>query len=112
MWNKKLKKGLLLITGIMSVVVIVLTQSFYRPTTEEKVTAKTEQGASNKQTSIHAPADVVANGNATGLPENTPLVPQQASTQAESKKVASILKQGLIKFFKTLFRTSIAPNAP
>jgi hypothetical protein len=112
MWNKKLKKGLLLTTGILSVVVIVLTQSFYKPTAEEKATAKTEQGDSTKQTTIHAPADVVANGNATGLPENIPFVPQQTTTPEDSKRVSAILKQGLINFFKTLFRTSIAPNAP
>ncbi len=112
MSKKGLKKGFLLLVGILSVVVIVLTQSFYKPVSDEKAKAKTEQSDSKDQATIHAPSDVVANGNTLAVNNNEALVPQQTVVSEETKKVITIVRQGLFKFFRILFRTTIAPNAP
>lgn len=112
MSKKGLKKGFLLLIGILSVAVIVLTQSFYTPVCDEKAKAKTEQSDSKDHTSIHAPADVVANGNTLAVSNNEAIVSQHAAVSEETKKVIAVVRQGLFKFFRTLFRTSIAPNAP
>jgi hypothetical protein len=112
MSNKVLKKSFLLFTGCVAVIVIALTQSFYKPTIEEKISTQTEQADASDRASIHAPSDVVANGNALALNNSADVIAGQVSVKEEPKKVAVILKQGLFKFFRTLFRTSIAPNAP
>jgi cell division protein FtsI/penicillin-binding protein 2 len=112
MSKKGLKKGFLLFIGILSVVVIVLTQSFYKPVSDEKAKAKTEQSDSKDQATIHAPSDVVANGNTLAVNESEAIVPQQSAISEETKKVIAVVRQGLFRFFRTLFRTSIAPNAP
>lgn len=112
MSKKGLKRGFLLFIGILSVVVIVLTQSFYKPVAEEKAKAKTEQNESKNQASIHAPSDVVPNGNALAVNQDQAIVPNQAAISEEPKKVVAVIRQSLFKFFRTLFRTSIAPNAP
>lgn len=110
MTNKGLKRGLLLIIGILSVMVIVLTQSFYKPLSEEK--AKTEQSDSKNKDTIHAPSDVVANGNTLALNTDQAVASNGVAVSEEPKKVVVAIRQGLFKFFRTLFRTSIAPNAP
>ncbi|MBI3220329.1 MAG: hypothetical protein HYZ44_12525 [Bacteroidetes bacterium] len=112
MSKKALKRGFLLLAGILSVAVIVLTQSFYKPVTDEKAKAKTEQSDSKDQASIHAPSDVVANGNTLAINDNSQIIPQQAVVSEEPKKVIAVVRQSLFKLFRTLFRTTIAPNAP
>ncbi len=112
MSKKGLKRGFLLIVGILSVAVIVLTPSFYTPASEEKAKAKTEQSDAQDQASIHAPSDMVANGNTLAVSNNAPLVPQQPAISEQPQKIVAVVRQGLFKLFRTLFRTTIAPNAP
>jgi len=112
MSKKGLKRGFLLVVGILSVMVIVLTQSFYKPVADEKAKAKTEQNDSKNQATIHAPSDVVANGNTLAVNNDQAVVPNQVAISEEPKKVVAVVRQSLFKFFRTLFRTTIAPNAP
>ncbi len=112
MSKKGLKRGFLLIVGILSVLVIVLTQSFYKPVADEKAKVKTEQNDSKNQVTIHAPSDVMANGNTLAVNNDQEVVPNQVPISEEPKKVVAVIRQSLFKFFRTLFRTTIAPNAP
>jgi cell division protein FtsI/penicillin-binding protein 2 len=112
MSKKGLKRGFLLFVGILSVAVIVLTQSFYKPVAEQKAKAKTEQNDTKNEASIHAPSDVVSNGNTLAVNQDQEIVPRQVAISEEPKKVVAFIRQSLFKFFRTLFRTSIAPNAP
>jgi anionic cell wall polymer biosynthesis LytR-Cps2A-Psr (LCP) family protein len=86
MTTKALKRGFLMIAGILSVVVIVLTQSFYQPTESLQKKAKTEQADQNsKEVSIHAPSDMVPHGNTVAVNENTPSIAEKIGSTDEPK---------------------------
>ncbi|MFM9836859.1 MAG: hypothetical protein ACKVOQ_01270 [Cyclobacteriaceae bacterium] len=113
MTTKALKRGFLMIAGILSVVVIVLTQSFYQPSESFQKKAKTEQADQNsKEVSIHAPSDMVPHGNTVAVNESTPSIAERVGSTDEPKKAVVVVKKVFITFFKTLFRVIIAPNAP
>lgn len=102
-----------MIAGILSVVVIVLTQSFYQPSESFQKKAKTEQADQNsKEVSIHAPSDMVPHGNTVAVNESTPSIAERVGSTDEPKKAVVVVKKVFITFFKTLFRVIIAPNAP
>lgn len=102
-----------MIAGILSVVVIVLTKSFYQPSESHQKKAKTEQADQNsKEVSIHAPSDMVPHGNTVAVNENTPSIAEKIGSANAPKKAIVVVKKVFVIFFKTLFRVTIAPNAP
>ncbi len=113
MTAKELKKGFLMIAGILSVVVIVLTQSFYQPSESLQKKSKTEKADQNgKEVFIHAPSDMVPHGNTVAVNENTPSIAEKIGSTDEPRKAVIVVKKVFVTFFKTLFRVIIAPNAP
>jgi hypothetical protein len=113
MTTKALKRGFLMIAGILSVAVIVLTQSFYQPSQSfsKKVNAeKTDQNS--KEVSISAPSDMVPHGNTVAVNESNPNITEKIGSTDQPKKITVVAKKILVNFFKTLFRVFIAPNAP
>jgi hypothetical protein len=113
MTTKALKRGFLMIAGILSVAVIVLTQSFYQPTESLQKKIKTEQADQNsKEVFVQAPADMVPHSNTVVANENPPSIAEKINGAAEPKKTTVVAKKILVPFFKTLFRVFIAPNAP
>ncbi len=102
-----------MIAGILSVAVIVLTQSFYMPTESFQKKAKTEQTPDqDNQVFVSAPSDMVPHGNTVAVNENTPSIAEKIGSTDQPKKVTAVLKKVFVTFFKTLFRVIIAPNAP
>jgi hypothetical protein len=113
MTAKALKRGFLMIAGIVSVAVIVLTQSFYLPSENLQKRAKTEQADQNsKEVFINAPSDMIPHGNTVAVNENTPSIAEKIGSTDEPKKTAIVAKKVLVNFLKTLFQVFIAPNAP
>ena len=113
MFTKALKRSLLLIAGIISVMVIVLTQSFYKGSVDDLSKKQTkEQQEQTSQSVINAPSDVVPHGNAVVLEDAIVIAPQKNISNAQPKKAAVVLKKVFVTLFKTLFRVTIAPNAP
>jgi hypothetical protein len=113
MTTKALKRGFLMIAGILSVAVIVLTQSFYQPIEGSQKKAKTEQADQNsKDVFINAPSDMVPHGNTVAVNEHSPSLAEKINTTTEPKKASVVVKKVVVTFFKTLFRVFIAPNAP
>ena len=103
-----------MIAGILSVAVIVLTQSFYQPSQSFSKKANTEQADQNsKEVSISAPSDMVPHGNTVAVNESSPSsITEKIGSTDQPKKVSVVAKKVLVNFFKTLFRVFIAPNAP
>ncbi len=102
-----------MIAGILSVAVIVLTQSFYQPSQSFQKKAKTEQAdQTSKEVFINAPSDMVPHGNTVAVNEHSPSLAEKISGPAEPKKTVVVAKKILVNFFKTLFQVFIAPNAP
>ena len=99
--------------GILAVVVIVLTQSFYQPThiTQKKEAAGTEQSGTNK-TVVSAPSDLSNPTNGAAIQEHTPGVIDDIAPRSTSEKISQVVRKTTIQFFKTLFRAFISPNAP
>jgi hypothetical protein len=116
MTNKALKRGFLMIAGILSVIIIVLTQSYYQPVKAFEKKSKTEHAASASdeegQTFVNAPSDMVPNGSSVAVNETPSIAPEKIDRAEESKSVSVVVKKVVGTFLKTLFRVVIAPNAP
>jgi hypothetical protein len=112
--NKAVKRGLLMIAGILSVLVIVLTQSFYQPTetNQKKIASEKTTEKSAQDVSISAPSDVVPHGNTVAVSENAATIASRAVEIEHPKKITLVAKNIFVIFFKALFSVVIAPNAP
>lgn len=114
MTNKGLKRGFLMIAGILSVAVIVLTQSFYQPTESSYSQAATKQTPeqTNNDVIIVAPSDMVPHGNTVEVSENSSSIAEKINSSNKPESTSIVVKHVFVTFFKTLFRVLIASNAP
>lgn len=111
--DKEVKRRILTVTGILAVAVIVLTQSFYKPTqiTQKKNTT-TEQAGKTDKTIVSAPSDLSNPVNGQAVQDHSPSVIDEITPNATQKKFSVVVRKTTIRFFKTLFRVFISPNAP
>jgi ABC-type transport system involved in cytochrome bd biosynthesis fused ATPase/permease subunit len=113
--QKALKRGFLMITGIMSVVVIVLSHVFYEPIEPLQKKVATEQSSndhSTDDTAISAPSDIVSHGNAVAFNQPPVWVNEKLADTEIRKRSLTVIKKAFVSFFNTLFRVIISPNAP
>ncbi|MCA6379648.1 MAG: hypothetical protein IM574_04345 [Cytophagales bacterium] len=113
--QKALKRGFLMIAGIMAVVVIVLSQVFYEPIQPFQKKVATEQSAdkhSTDGTSISAPSDIVSHSNAVVVNHPPAEVNEKLADTEIRKQSLTVVKKAFVSFFNTLFRVIISPNAP
>ncbi|MCX8490282.1 MAG: hypothetical protein ORN54_04365 [Cyclobacteriaceae bacterium] len=113
--QKALKRGFLMIAGIMSVAVIVLSQVFYQPIEPLQKKIVTEQSADDQpsdDTTISAPSDIVSHGNAIAFNQSPPAVNEKLAETEIRKQSLTVIRKAFVSFFKTLFRVIISPNAP
>jgi ABC-type transport system involved in cytochrome bd biosynthesis fused ATPase/permease subunit len=113
--QKALKRGFLMITGIMSVVVIVLSHVFYEPIEPLQKKVATEQSSndhSTDDTAISAPSDIVSHGNAVAFNQPPVGVNEKLADTEIRKRSLTVIKKAFVSFFNTLFRVIISPNAP
>jgi len=104
-----------MITGIMSVVVIVLSHVFYEPIEPLQKKVATEQSSndhSTDDTAISAPSDIVSHGNAVAFNQPPVGVNEKLSDTEIRKQSLTVVKKAFVSFFNTLFRVIISPNAP
>jgi hypothetical protein len=110
--KKRFSKTVLMISGILTVVVILASQSFYHPVkTSVKKTSAEQTKRDGGATITNAPADVVPS-SAVQLDENTPTPVKNTPVAQEGKKAVPVAVTILSSYFKTLFRAIISPNAP
>jgi hypothetical protein len=110
MKDKSLQRILLLASGICAVLVILVSQSFYSAPSLTK--EKTEKAKDSKEVTIHAPSDVAAQGQAVELNQAQPGHVEELVLENDQNVKAVFVEKIATKFFKTLFRVFISPNAP
>jgi ABC-type transport system involved in cytochrome bd biosynthesis fused ATPase/permease subunit len=113
--QKALKRGFLMIAGIMSVVVIVLSHVFYEPIQPLQKKVATEQSAdehSTDDTAISAPSDIVSHSNAVVVNHPPAEANEKLAATEIRKQSLTVVKKAFVSFFNTLFRVIISPNAP
>jgi hypothetical protein len=111
--KKEVKRRILMVTGILAVAIIVLTQSFYKPTqVTQKKSTNTEQSGKTDNVVVSAPSDLSNSGNAQVVNDHSPAVIDQIKPNTAAKKATVVVKKTAIRFFQTLFRVFISPNAP
>ncbi len=99
--------------GVLTVCIILLSQSFYQPVENSQTKAKTEQKAGDQTgaTHISAPADVVPSP-AIELADNIPTLLKSLTSGEEGEKTFFPDLEILTPYFNILFRAIISPNAP
>ena len=109
MKTKSLQRAILLATGICAVLVILLSQSFYK--TGQSL-AKAEKAKDKKEVTIQAPSDVAAQGQAVELNDQQPSLLEELILSDKKQETVVFVQKTTINFFRTLFRVIISPNAP
>ncbi len=102
-----------MVAGVLTVFVILLSQSFYQPVENGQPKAKTEQKAGEHAgaTHISVPADVVPS-TAIQLADHIPtFLKSLAPDQEREKSIFPDIKI-FAPYFNILFRSIISPNAP
>lgn len=111
MKSKSFQRALLLASGFCAVLVILLSQSFYQ-TSAVPSKIKADKSSDKKEVAIHAPADVAAQGQSVELNHSQPPVAEELVLANDKNEKAIFIQKLATKFFKTLFRVIISPNAP
>lgn len=111
MKTKSLQRAFLLASGLCAVVVILLSQSFYT-STDSLAVEKKDKSKDKKEVAIHAPSDVAAQGQAVELNHNQLATEEKIVLADDQNDKAVFVQRIATKFFKTLFRAIISPNAP
>jgi hypothetical protein len=112
--QKQFSRMILMIAGVLTVVVILLSQSFYHPAENDLSKVKTEQKTDQHPHAaimINAPADVVPS-SAIQLDENIPTLLKTPAAQKENEETFFPGVEIVAPYFKILFRAIISPNAP
>ena len=111
--KKRFLRTILMIAGVLTVMVILLSQSFYRPIENNLARVKKEQKAGEQTgaTRLSAPADVVPI-SAIQLGENIPTILKSLTSVDEDEKTFFPDFIIFTPYLKVLFRAIISPNAP
>jgi hypothetical protein len=111
--KKQFFRMILMIAGVLTVVVILLSQSLYFPVENDlalaKKNQKTEQGPGT--TITNAPADVVPSPSIQ-LDEVAPTGAKTATAEEAERTPFFHITRIFISYFEVLFRAIISPNAP
>jgi hypothetical protein len=111
--KKQVFRIFLMIAGVLTVLVILLSQSFYQPVENGQSKAKANQKAGEQTgaTHISAPADVVPSP-AIQLADHIPTLLKSFIAGEEHEKTFFPEIEILTAYFNILFRAIISPNAP
>jgi hypothetical protein len=102
-----------MIAGIITVVIILLSQSFYHPVENGLSKAKKEKKDHRHADAkiVNAPSEVVPSSTVQ-LDENTPTLLKTLTLKKTEEKTDRPEVRIFASYFKTLFRAIISPNAP
>lgn len=111
--KKQFLRFTLMVSGVLTVLVILLSQSFYQPVENGLPKVKMEQKTGEHQgaTNISAPADVVPIA-AMQLADNIPTLLKTLCLDPECEKTIFPDIEILTSYFNILFGDIISPNAP
>jgi len=100
-----------MIAGIVTVLVILLSQAFYQPGAANKLSKKEQQTEKTDKHVSVAPSEVVPSP-AVQLDKSTPGLLEILAPEVESEESTFPASDIAISFVKTFLRTAISPNAP
>jgi hypothetical protein len=111
MKKKTLSRIFMIASGILAAVIIVFSQSYYQ---QSELTQKndSEKKAKSEKVMVSAPSDAVTSNSLVKLSENTATPVPPSFSSSEIKSIVKIEKKVFVRFFRTLFRVVISPNAP
>jgi len=104
--KKQVSRIILMIAGVLTVVVILLSQSLYKETPPSKQKQKTEEAVV-----IQAPADVVPSPSVQ-MDEVFPTLLKALIRDEEGTATFFSTSELFTPYLKMLFRAIISPNAP
>jgi hypothetical protein len=104
---KSLYRVFILLVGICTVAVIVLSKAIYPASEVVKKDAK-----SKTEIAIHAPSDVASQSNPVAVSEHQPGLVTTLQLDEKREEKFSVVTKTVTTLFKTLFRVIISPNAP
>ena len=105
---------MMMIAGVLAVIVILFSQSFYHEAQSNLEKIKSEQSPDQETSKafISAPSDAVVNSTVENVNEQVPSLLEELFTTDEEAQAVSIPPSFFANFFKTFFRAIISPNAP
>ena len=111
MKKKTLSRIFMIASGILAAVIIVFSQSYYQ---QSELTQKNDSEKKDKseKVMVSAPSDAVTSNSLVKLSENTAISVPSSFSITEIKSFVKIEKKVFVRFFRTLFRVVISPNAP
>jgi len=99
--------------GILAVVVILLSHTFYKETQNPNEEARTEQSDSDApKTFVSVPADAVTSSPVAEVNEQVPALLEEFEMHDAGTESVVLASPVLTRLVKTLFRVIISPNAP
>lgn len=107
-------RPLMVFTGLLTVIVILLSQSVYKQTQTGLEKSKTEQTADQDthKTFVSAPTEAVTSSTVAEVNEQVPSLLEEF-VMNESEEGSFVLQSPLlVRYVKALFRAIISPNAP
>lgn len=105
---KSLYRVFILLVGICTVAVIVLSKAIY-PASE---VVKEKDAKAKTEIAIHAPSDVASQSNSVAVSEHQPGLVTTLQLNEKREEKFSVVTKTVTTLFKTLFRVIISPNAP
>ncbi len=114
MRSRAFSKGFTIIVGVLTAVVILLSQSFYQQAQDNLKKVKTDQSAGQDQNEvvISAPADAVPGGSALQLEDNIPALVESTVSESQEQTALPFATKIIVSYYRILLKTLISPNAP
>ena len=114
MRQKSIYRGVLIVAGLLAAAIIVLSHSisFSQLTAKKTATEQTDE-KSEQKAALQVPAEAVTQGTTVQIDEQVPeTLIETISTTEENNKFIPATEKLLSNFFRVLFQSVIAPNAP
>lgn len=104
----------MMLTGVLTVLVILLSQTVCRQNEAGTEKAKTEQHGDqdHQETFVTAPSEAVTSSPIAEVNEQTPSLLEELVRDERESEAIELNAPLLTSFIKTLFRVIISPNAP
>jgi hypothetical protein len=114
MRNKSIYRGVLIAAGLLAAVIIILSHSAsVNQVTVQKATSEKSDEKSDQKTTLQVPNAALTQGTAVQIDEQVPdTLIETISKKEEDRKFIPHAEKILTSFFRVLFNSIIAPNAP
>ncbi|MBS1487576.1 MAG: hypothetical protein JST43_08290 [Bacteroidetes bacterium] len=110
MKTKSLQRVFLLAIGLCAVLVILLSHSLYQ--NSDQAAQQPKKNKDKSEVTIQAPTEVASQGQTGIVNDQDAVVVKELVSDEHKNEIIVFIEKNTIRFFKTLFRVIISPNAP